>query len=55
MPYEFECPREGCSFELRCDADREAVRLARAHARAAHRTRIAPADVERWLERTEAA
>jgi len=40
MPYQFQCPRDGCCFELRCDADHEAARLARAHARVAHRDRI---------------
>ncbi|WP_226039715.1 hypothetical protein [Natrinema sp. DC36] len=55
MPYQFQCPRDGCCFELRCDADHEAARLARAHARVAHRDRIPPADLDRWLERIEAA
>ncbi|QLK24420.1 hypothetical protein HYG81_09810 [Natrinema zhouii] len=55
MPYQFRCPRERCCFELRCDADHEAARLARAHARVAHCDRIAPADLDRWLERIEAA
>ncbi|QLG49944.1 hypothetical protein [Natrinema halophilum] len=55
MTYQFRCPRDDCSFELRCDVDHEAARFARAHARVAHRDRIAPADLDRWLERIEAA
>ncbi|MDS0476349.1 hypothetical protein [Natrinema sp. 1APR25-10V2] len=55
MAYQFSCPRNGCSFELRCDSGQEAARLARAHARVSHRDRIAPADLDRWLERIEAA
>ncbi|MFC6719539.1 hypothetical protein ACFQGT_13875 [Natrialbaceae archaeon GCM10025810] len=55
MSYQFECPREDCTFELRCDRDQEAAKLARAHARLSHRGRIPPADLERWLERVEAA
>lgn len=50
MAYQFECPREGCAFELRCNVDEEATRLARAHARVAHRGRFAPADLKRWVE-----
>ena len=55
MTYQFVCPREQCSFELRCDADEEAARLARAHVRVAHHGRIAPADLSRWVERLEVA
>ncbi|WP_408956754.1 hypothetical protein [Natrinema sp. 74] len=55
MPYEFQCHRKGCSFRLRSDTGQEAARLARAHARVAHRDRIAPADLDRWLEQVEAA
>lgn len=55
MTYQFVCPRENCTFELRCDAGEEAARFARAHARVAHRSRIAPADLDRWIERLEAA
>lgn len=55
MAYHFECPRAHCSFELRSDAVEEAARLARAHARVSHGSRFAPADIERWLERIEAA
>ncbi|WP_290812870.1 hypothetical protein [Halovivax sp.] len=55
MAYQFECPRDDCTFELRCDAGDEARRLARAHARLSHHGRFAPADLERWLRRVEAA
>jgi predicted small metal-binding protein len=55
MTYQFSCRRDGCSFELRCDSGQEAARLARAHARVSHRDRTAPADLDRWLERIEAA
>ncbi len=55
MAYQFECPRERCSFMLRADGDGEAQTLARAHTRVAHSSRITPADLERWVERIETA
>ncbi|GAB7019251.1 hypothetical protein JCM18750_21120 [Halostagnicola bangensis] len=55
MPYQFECPRERCSFMLRADGDGEAETLARAHARVAHSSRIAPADLDRWIKPIETA
>lgn len=53
MAYCFQCPRDDCSFLLRSDTDREIESLARAHTRVAHRSRIAPADLERRLERVD--
>lgn len=55
MAYRFECPREDCPFAVVADADGEVERLARAHARVAHRSRIAPADLDRRIDRLEVA
>ncbi|WP_169732141.1 hypothetical protein [Halostagnicola larsenii] len=55
MAYQFECPRERCSFLVRADSDGEAKTLARAHARVAHSSRFAPADLNRWIESIETA
>lgn len=55
MPYQFECSADHCQFLIRSSSSDEVERLVRAHVRMTHDGRIAPADIERGMERIELA
>lgn len=55
MPYQFECSAGGCQFMVRSSSADEVERLVRAHVRMTHGSRIAPADLDRGMERIELA
>ncbi|WP_121744247.1 DUF1059 domain-containing protein [Natronorubrum halophilum] len=55
MPYRFSCSSGNCQFMVRSSSADEVERLVRAHVRMTHGSRIAPADLEREVERIELA
>ncbi|MDQ2050416.1 DUF1059 domain-containing protein [Natronolimnohabitans sp. A-GB9] len=55
MPYQFSCSEGNCQFVIRSSSADEVRRLVRAHVRMTHGGRIAPADIEREMERIELA
>lgn len=55
MTYQFECSTGPCQFLIRSSSAEEVERLVRAHVRMTHNGRIDPADIEREVERVEAA